>query len=376
MSAAPRRILVAREADAAQLNAQCKNAQHILRRWRSPDWRAGIFGFAQPDEGIAGNPNVDIIRLPSHGLWPFVLAAAYSRGFDGIFYPGLHDWADWAGLKIRAAMGRRVPVISTIESLVCAAGDAETEERLSALAGHRVYCGTMPAGALRRLDEILAMADHIIAISPFLARMGRALYGDKVSTLPLGVDLDLFGGRAFGRRKRPRIVGAGTVYPRKRPEVFVTLAEKFPDADFVWYGEGDLRKGLSDERARRELANLDFPGALPPERLAEEMSKSDILLLPSFAEGAPKVTQEAAAAGLAQIVFGFYEAPTVIDGHNGFVVWSDAELSDRLSQLLRDPDLVERMGRAGQAMAQGWSWREVAPQWERRIIDACAAGIR
>lgn len=376
MNAVPRRILVAREADAAQLNAQCKNAQQILRYWGSADCRASIFGFSKPDEGVAGNPNVDIVRLPSNGLWPYVLAADYSRRFDGIFYPGLHDWADWAGLKIRNAMGRRVPVISTIESLVCAVDDTEGEERLSKLAGHRVYCGTVPAAAFGRLAQIFEMSDHIIAISPFLARMGRAQYGDKISMLPLGVDLDLFGRASFTRRKRPRVVSVGTVYRRKRPEVFVTLAGRFPDADFVWFGEGNLRAQLLDERTRRGLSNLDFPGALPPTDLAGQLAGADILLLPSFAEGVPKVTQEAAAAGLAQIVFGFYEAPTVIDGENGFVVWNDEEMADRLSQLLRDADLVERMGRAGRAMAQAWSWREVAPQWERRIIDVCSAGVR
>jgi hypothetical protein len=83
----------------------------------------------------------------------------------------------------------------------------------------------------------------------------------------------------------------------------------------------------------------------------------------------PKVTQEAAASGLAQIVFGFYEAPTVIHGTNGFVVWTDEELFDRLAQLLADADLTETMGRAGRRIAEAWSWEVVAPKWEARIID-------
>ena len=83
----------------------------------------------------------------------------------------------------------------------------------------------------------------------------------------------------------------------------------------------------------------------------------------------PKVTQEAAAAGLAQIIFGFYEAPTVVDGKNGFVVWTDDEMYSRLGQLLESPGLVEQMGRAGVKMAGEWTWDLIAPRWEGRIID-------
>jgi glycosyltransferase involved in cell wall biosynthesis len=92
------------------------------------------------------------------------------------------------------------------------------------------------------------------------------------------------------------------------------------------------------EVASRGLANINFPGAVPPYRLAVELAASDILVHPSICEGVPKVTQEAAACGLAQIVFGFYETPTVVCGTNGFVVWTDEELLDRMAQLLADAD--------------------------------------
>src|SRR5262249_12319341 len=128
-----------------------------------------------------------------------------------------------------------------------------------------------------------------------------------------------------------------------------------------------------------------FPGPLSPEALAREFANSDVFVLPSLAEGVPKVSQEAAACGLAQIVFGFFESPTVVHGVNGFVAWSDAELAVRLGQLLRDPALVERMGRAGIEMAAQWHWDRVAGRWETHISAivrrgtpeaACTSGLR
>ena len=364
-----RRIFIPRPADAANINAQAKNAQYILRHWQSRAWRPSIAAFAAPDEFVAANQNVDILKFRSDHLWRLMVYLAYFRRFDAVFSPGVHHYADWLALRTRALLGWRLPVIDTFEGLGAGTEDDRWEREYSAAAGHRVYCQRIPEPQLRRVDEICRMADHIIAISPFLGRMARSRYGDKVSVLPLGVDTEMFVRPSFSRRARLRVVGAGRVAQHKRPELFVTLAAKFPQADFVWFGEGDMRCGLVADIARRGLDNLVFPGSLLPQLLAQEFAASDIFVLPSLCEGVPKVTQEAAAAGLAQIIFGFYEAPTVVDGVNGFVVWSEEELSDRLAQLIGDPDMVEAMGRAGTRMAQHWSWSIVAPQWEEKIIS-------
>lgn len=369
-----RRILVARLADAKNLNSQCTTAQNILSRWRSTDYRPSILASSDPNPAVAANPVVDIIHLPPNRLWRAALFAAYMRSFDGIFYPGLHHRADWLALKTREAIGYRVPVIVTVESILGNADDQDVERRHTAVAGHRIYCGNLRAAEFRRYDELCMLADHIIAISPFLAKLAKARYGEKVSVLPLGADNKLFRRDTWERRTRPRVIGAATVYARKRPELFLDLAAKFPNADFVWFGDGDLRAKIMAEIARRGLNNLQFAGAISSDQLAKEMSASDIFVLPSFAEGVPKATAEAAAAGLAQIIFGFYEASTVVDTVNGFVVWSDEELSDRLSQLLADPDLRERMGRAGRRVAETWSWDVLAPKWEQRIIEICSRG--
>jgi glycosyltransferase involved in cell wall biosynthesis len=363
------RILVGRSVDGANFNAQAKNAQNILRHWSSAQYRPSGVAFSSPEQAVADNPNVDIVRIRSNRLWRIALFATYMGGWRGIFYPGLHHRADWLALKVRLIMGRRIPVIATMEGLLGEVGDDARERRYAAVAGHEIYSQKVPGPVVRRMEALHEMADHIIAISPFLARLGTARYGAKVSMLPLGVETALFKRSTNARRGRPRVVGAGGVRAHKRPELFIELARKFPQVDFVWFGEGDLRQALRAKIGCLGLTNIDLPGAVPPSTLAREFAASDIFVLPSRNEGVPKVTQEAAAAGLAQIVFGFYEAPTVVDGHNGFVVWNDEDMTARLGTLIDDPGLVARMGRAGAEMAAAWSWDIVAPQWERRIID-------
>jgi len=364
----PRRILFARAVDAGNLNAQVQNTKEILARWRSEIWRPTVVSFGAPDPRVASNTRVDIVRIADDRWWRLRFWRLYQDRFDAIFYPGLHHRADNLALRARALTGRKIPVVATIEELV---GGEEDQRLFAAIAGHPVFCHDVERRVGRRYDEIRDGADALIAISPFLARMARAKYGNKVSVLGLGVDTAVFRPIVRSEQRRAVVVGAGTVGDRKRPELFLELAHRFPGADFRWFGEGATRQALVNEANRRGLANLSFPGALMPADLAYEFARARIFVLPSKAEGAPRVTQEAAACGLPQIVFGYCEAPGVVDGVNGFVVWNDDQLVQRLGQLLGDPSLEERMGRAGAELAKEWSWDRLAPLWEERII-ACA----
>ena len=268
-------------------------------------------------------------------------------------------------------MGRGLPVISTIEELSGSVSDDAREAFFSAHAGHSVFCHKLAPSHLERVEWITRNSSHIVAISPFLARMAAAKYGAKVSELQLGTDVALWRGGRHTPNARPVVVSAGNVQAHKRPQRFLDFARMFPEADFTWFGEGDLRTHLASEAAQLGLSNLRFPGAVAPERLAAEFGAADIFVLPSKSEGVPKVTQEAAAAGLAQVVFGFFETPSVVNGENGFAVWNDTEFEVRLGQLLNDVGLRRRLGNSGEQMAKDWSWDRFAPMWERHIIE-CA----
>lgn len=370
MKAGQKRVLFARDADASNFNAQAKNAQNILRRWRSSEFRPAIFSFYAPDASVAANPNVDTISIAPDRFWRAKVFVVYMGRFDAVFCPGLHHFADWAALKTRALSGRPLPIVTTMEGLLGVEGDDAVDQRFSEIAGHPTYSQKISRSHWRRTEDLYVMAKHIIAISPFLARQGSVRYGTKVSMLPLGVDVTLFRREHWARHARPRVVCAANVRAHKQPHVFLDLARRFPQADFIWFGEGELRGALNENAAREGIANVAFPGLLAPQALAREFIEADIMVLPSRNEGVPKVTQEAAAAGLAQIIFGFYEAPSVANGVNGFVVWEEEEMAERLATLLGDRDLIERMGRAGAKMAEAWSWDIVAPQWEAAIIGA------
>jgi glycosyltransferase involved in cell wall biosynthesis len=359
------KIIVPRLIDANNLNAQNLNARSLLAGFtgETREWHCACYG--KPDPAVTSNATVTVKRLAPWRAWPWHLALFYQQSADAIFYPGL-EWYDRIGLQWRDRTRRSIPVIATLEGLV---GGSEREERLSRVAGHPVYCHRVPRETSDRVDYVLHRADHIIALSPFLAKAARELYGDKCSILPMGVDLTMFAPHGSPKSNRiKKVLSVGNVRPHKRPEAFLDLAQRFRDAQFCWIGDGDQRSELIAKAAQRGLQNLSFPGAFTHAQIADELRTADVFVMPSHSEGVPKVTQEAAASGVPCVVFGYYEPPSVIDGQNGYLVWSDGELDQRLGELLENPGLCADMGKAGREMARAWDWSVVAPLWERALV--------
>lgn len=360
----PMTVLVPRLVDAANVNAQNLNAKALLARFRRPGLTWIALHYGEPDSEVAHNPQVRLVRLWRRHLWPWHVVSCYLRTVDAIFYPGV-EWFDGLGLRLRSGLGKRVEVIATLEGLV---GDSETEARLGRLAGHPVHCHRVDPDRARTAQDVIRYADHVIAVSPFLAKMGETIFGSKFATLPLGVDSSIFFPPVEpSHNERPIVVSAGRVAAHKRPQLFLDLAAAFPQALFAWYGDGDQRDTLIARSRDLGLRNVEFLGALDPQGLARAFRKADIFVMPSWAEGAPKVIQEAAACGLPVVAFGFFEPDSVIDGESGYVVWGDEELTHRLSQLLGDLPLRRELGRRGSQLASTRTWNRLAPLWEAHI---------
>jgi glycosyltransferase involved in cell wall biosynthesis len=361
-------VFVPRWMNPSITNAQNSNARALLSRFsdKRATWTA--IGNEPPPDPITRN-GIKMVGLSRSRLWQHQLALAYQARFDALFYPGV-EWFDEFGMKLRMLTRRPIPTIATIEGVIV---DDNRLASLSKLVGHPVFAQPGVEHAISRIRWIYETADHIIAISPFLERVARLLYGDKVSYLPLGIEPSVFYDTGRGSPARCRVVSCGTVKSSKKPEMFLDLAARYKDADFVWFGGGPLVEPLVAEARTRSLQNLRFAGSLPPMSLAEEFRNSSIFVLPSHAEGVPKVSQEAAACGLPIVLNGFYEAPTVIHQWNGLVAWSDEELCEHVGLLIREPETRKKMGERGVEMAKEWDWDRIAPSWENLIIHLATA---
>jgi len=351
--------------DRTNTNAQNANARALLSRFRGAQACWTALASDGPADSILQN-KVQIRTITRSRFWNLHLALRYQERFDAVFYPGPH-WGDYAGLELRSLRGKPAPVIATMEGIIASPDDVQ---KISGLVGHPVSSQPGTDAAIPRIRALYQRADHIIALSPFLARVGKLLYGDKLSSLPLGLETRIFHPEGRQEPARCRVVGCGTVKASKNISAFLRAAAQYKDADFVWFGSGEGLPSFIAEAQQKNLANLHFPGPVPPDTLADEFRRSSIFVLPSHSEGVPKVTQEAAACGLPVVVMGFFEAPSVIQNQNGLVAFSDDELLEHVGTLLRNPPLRSQMGAEGAQMAKAWDWDRIAPQWEAQILSS------
>ncbi len=97
---------------------------------------------------------------------------------------------------------------------------------------------------------------------------------------------------------------------------------------------------------------VEWPGHVD---MREWMAKFHVFVLPSYREGVPRSSQEAAASGRAIITT---DAPgcreTVVHGQNGLLVpvRDAAALAGAMQELIEDPELVARMGKASRVLAE------------------------
>ncbi len=115
-----------------------------------------------------------------------------------------------------------------------------------------------------------------------------------------------------------------------------------------------------------------FP-TLPHPQVLDLMRESDVLVLPSLAEGCALVDPEALSSGLPVIVTpntGSLEF--VQDGRDGFVVpiRSSSAIAERLKILARDRELLASMSQDAQTTAAGRSWEVYRETWAEALKAA------
>jgi glycosyltransferase involved in cell wall biosynthesis len=142
--------------------------------------------------------------------------------------------------------------------------------------------------------------------------------------------------------------------PRKRHleclESFPRIVARFPEARFVFAGDGRLRAEIEVRvRALGLERNVVLTGFHPhPERL---IALADVCLLASAREGLPRVLMQYLAGGRPVVAANLPSIDEVLrDGVNGLVVQSDLnDLADSVVALLGDPARRAELARGAAA---------------------------
>lgn len=177
---------------------------------------------------------------------------------------------------------------------------------------------------------------------------------DQYTTIYSGVDLDAFADAEpaddlFG--ERPRVVIIGRLADGKGHGVLLDAVELLGDfkGSVCIVGGGPLYDSLVEDVNERGLAEDVFLAGFRDD-IPRVLAASDVLVLPSFREGTPRVITEAMASELPVVATDIAGIPEQVeDGENGYLISTgdSVALADRLERLLADVELREQMGEGG-----------------------------
>jgi glycosyltransferase involved in cell wall biosynthesis len=247
---------------------------------------------------------------------------------------------------------------------------------------------TLPAIAAQR--AAYAFAHKVVANSRAAATRLRfeCIPRRKIAVIPNGLELGPFTPRA-PRSILRHVVMVANLRPEKGHDVLIDAAgdvlRRFPDARFELVGAGPERSRLLARVQSSRLADaFSFVGH--DENVAARLAAADIFVLPSRSEAFPNAVLEAMAAGLPIVASAIGGIPELVeDGRTGLLVPPGRPdlLARRLSELMADPALAGRLGRAaGNEARTHYSFDRMVDAFDslyraelarRRVIPAHAA---
>ncbi len=225
-----------------------------------------------------------------------------------------------------------------------------------------------PAGVIKRAVSRLANLPlrKLIAVSDFKARECHAsslVPVEKITRIYNGVDSGRAHGNAAAFRARFGIPAGRWVVlqvswmiPEKGVADFVEMARivlrEEPDTHFVLAGESRFREQLMRETAGLvDAARLTWTGLLEDPISDGVYDAADVVCqLSRWQEAFGWTTTEAMLCGRPVVATAVGATPEIVEhGESGFLVAprQPAEAAARVVQLLRDPELRERMGARG-----------------------------
>jgi glycosyltransferase involved in cell wall biosynthesis len=349
------RILFLPGVDADNTNAQSLNVREIALRLDPERLQSTLWYEQEPDPRLKNRVGIRLLQLPSRGK-TFRIVRELLAGYDIIAYMD-YSPASYLFLHLPRAVRQRTKVVLHVE-----APHAQIVSASRAL--QFLY-----RGVVRRCDVYTGITEFV-ARDIYSSVRKQATY-----ILPVGVDTSLFTAPSQRTRSVPTVLFAGTLVERKGPQYVIEAAALFRDANFRLVGAGrhGFETVLQEKITQLGLKNVLLDGPKTQSKILEIMRTSDIFLLPSRLEGTPKVTLEAAAAGLPCIVFHDCETPSVVDGVTGFQVATLDEMMERLGQLISDPPLREKMGLAARKHALQFDWNLVSRLWQNVYLEIAAA---
>ena len=159
-------------------------------------------------------------------------------------------------------------------------------------AAHLYAGGTIIAVSPGEQAAAQRISDRVVLIPNFI----------ESASLPFGQESDV-----------PIVITSGRISPQKNPVLFQTVAERLPDLQFRWIGDGPLRNTLTAE-------NIEVTGFVERREVLEHLGEAWVYLQTSLWEGMPISLLEAMGMAKPVVVTDCIgNRDLVEDGITGFI---------------------------------------------------------
>lgn len=342
-------------ADEENTNAQNLTVKEVVARLDPLRFRVIMIHHGPADPRIAERTNTVLMRWRRHGNTARGLWRALTSVPDVYFFPR-EGPLDASFFLLRKWLRLNTAVVTYVVS------------------------GGLDEGVRPTLLRNIRNAQAVFGNCMHVSRLIQERAGVKAQTIYDGIDRRFFYPNqttGYEDRHRPLVVlYAGSLRPKKRVEIVVQQAARWPNVQFHIAGQGEEEQRCKTLAAELHCTNVVFLGHLSPGKLGEEMRASDVFLFPSILEGHPQVLGQAAASGLPAIAMKLYRPDYVIDGKTGFLAESDEDLARELDLLLTQPQLRRTMAEAAVSHARRFDWDEITRQWEEAFEAVVAECVR
>jgi len=326
---------------------------------------------AERSPGLIRLPSVADLPIPAYGdeQWRLGIASAFDL-LEAIDLTGARiiHMATPGPLGVAGLLAARILDIPFVASYHTELGDYAMQ-----LTGDRIAAEV----TRRAVSWIYGHADLIYVPTHATGRglLEQGIDPEALYVFGRGVDTDAFNPNRSSWMTRRRMGGksatvalyVGRISREKGldtlAQAFRIAAAQYPDLELVLVGDGPFRSELAELLAGTKHR---FLGEITGPALGAVYASADMFCLPSRTETFGQVVLEASASGLPVIVSdsgGAHES--VIDGHTGIIVHSDAPaaFAEALCTLAADPERRRLMGETAHEVAsQRSSWAEIFMQ--------------
>ncbi len=218
-------------------------------------------------------------------------------------------------------------------------------------------------------------AARVVAVSEFTRQMALKHYPVPIRVIHNGVDFARLPAWQPGAGQ-PRILFAGRFVPQKNPQMLVQALLHLKRLPWVcsMLGDGPLLDEVRGLVNRAGLgARFSLPGWVTPEQVLAQMAQSDLLAMPSSAEGLSVVGVQGLAMGLALTLSEVGgNAELVRPGENGFLFAPQDEtaLTNALENLLASPSALQSAQAHSRQLAQAFDLNRIVEQYEALLQEA------